>query len=101
MARRTSQGGCGWGEHPPIWDCSARFASRRGLGEEQPRPATREIPVAERRMVLYATQPKTLSPADPCNKVLRFSNFIISGRSRTWSCPHNLFDYVAMLTSAL
>jgi hypothetical protein len=38
-------------------------------GESNLRPATREIPVAERRMVLYATQPKTLSPADPCNKV--------------------------------
>jgi hypothetical protein len=28
-----------------------------------------EIPLTERRMVLYATRPKTLSPADPCNKV--------------------------------
>src|SRR5207253_5804650 len=38
-------------------------------GGEQPRPATRQIPLTERRMVLYATRLKTLSPADPCNKV--------------------------------
>src|SRR3984893_6882285 len=63
--------GCGWGWHPTIWECSARFAARRGLGGEQHRPATREIPLTERKMVLYAPQPKTLSPADPCNKVAR------------------------------
>ena len=27
------------------------------------------LPLTERRMVLYATRPKTLNPADPCNKV--------------------------------
>ena len=45
-----------------------RPSSRRGWGD-QPRPPTREIPLTEPRMVLFATQPKTLSPADPCNKV--------------------------------
>jgi hypothetical protein len=44
-------------------------SARRGLGGEQPRPATRQIPLTERRIILYATRPKTLSPADPCNKV--------------------------------
>src|SRR5438270_14075121 len=66
MARWTSQGVVDGGY---IWDCSARFAAHRGFGEEQPRPATREVPFTEGRMVLYATRPKTLSPADPCNKV--------------------------------
>jgi hypothetical protein len=58
------------GVAPSHLGLSARFAARRGLGGEQPRPATREIPLTERRMVLSPTQPKTLSPADPCNKVL-------------------------------
>jgi hypothetical protein len=40
------------------------------VDQEQPRPATREVLLTEGRMVLYATQPKTLSPADPCNKVV-------------------------------
>src|SRR5208282_5324245 len=47
----------------------SQICLRLRFGEEQPRPATPEIPLTERRMVLYATQPKTLSPADPCNKV--------------------------------
>jgi hypothetical protein len=39
-----------------------RFAARRGLGGEQSTPATREVPLTERRMVLYATWPKALKP---------------------------------------
>jgi len=33
-------------------------------------------PLTERRMVLYATQPNTLSPADPCNKVPSRTNVL-------------------------
>src|SRR5438045_6401355 len=68
MARRTSQGlwmgailpsGTAQPDLPPV-----------EAGVRATRPATREVPLTEWRMVLYATRPKTLSPADPCNKVV-------------------------------
>jgi hypothetical protein len=41
-----------------------RLGGERNLDQ---RPA--KSPLTERRMVFFATQPKKLSPADPCNKV--------------------------------
>src|SRR5438477_11742025 len=91
MARRTSQGivdagstlpsgGTAQPDLPPI----------EAWGREQPRPATREIPLTERRMVLYATRPKTLSPADPCNKVACGQNWQIQSRSGNLSVESEL-----------
>src|SRR5271154_4141750 len=66
MARRTSQGGYGWGSTLPSGTAQPDLPPVEAWGGEQP---TRQIPLTQRRMVLYATQPKTLCPADPCNKV--------------------------------
>ena len=68
MARRTSQGVVDGGSTLPSRGTAQPVFPPVEAGEHQ-RPATREIPLTERRMVLYATRPKTLSPADPCNKV--------------------------------
>src|SRR5205823_4523006 len=68
MARRTSQGLWMGGSILPSGTAQPDLPPVEA-GVRATRPATREVPLTEWRMVLYATRPKTLSPADPCNKV--------------------------------
>src|SRR5438105_4984931 len=64
MARRTAQGVVDGGSTLPSGTAQPDLRPYRLGGTAIFRPATCEIPLTERRMVLYATRPKTLSPAD-------------------------------------
>src|SRR5258708_1798481 len=58
------------GVAPSIWDCSAGLPlAGGGYGPAAILTTHRELPLSERRMVLYTYSAPDVSPADPCNKM--------------------------------
>src|SRR5271156_1072803 len=99
MARRTSQGVVDGGSTLPSGAAQPDLPPVKAWGKSNldQRPAKSRSPNGE--WVLYATQPKTLSPADPCNKVHQRASSACCGRAgqrgTLWLCRLDTRPYAA------
>jgi hypothetical protein len=69
MARRTSQEDYGWGSVLPAATAQPDLPPAEVYGPAVFLTNHREVPLSERRMVLYTYSAPDVSPADPCNKM--------------------------------
>src|SRR5438094_1613401 len=69
MARRTYQQDYGWGSVLPAGTAQPDLPPAEVYGPAVILTSHREVPLSERRMVLYTYSAPDVIPADPCNKM--------------------------------